>query len=228
VPPPRPYGARRAYSSDGRWIATASRDGTARIWDAHTGAALRVLKGHQADVWTIAFSPDDRRVVTSSADGSAQVWDRESGEQVYSSFKHPASVIDALYSPDGRWIATDCLDKVARLWNAETGELVWEFPPHRGVVWSTDFSPDSTRLVTTSTAEDGTARVWNVLSPSEPPLVLQGNDIRRAAFSPDGQRIVTSCWRNTARIWNAETGTEIAPLIGHPRSRRRSTPRTDA
>nr|NCR75131.1 hypothetical protein [Microcystis aeruginosa K13-06] len=36
-----------------------------------------------------------------------------------------------------------------------------------------------------------------------------------AAFSPDGKRIVTASWDKTARVWDAETGREIASLNGH-------------
>ncbi len=39
-----------------------------------------------------------------------------------------------------------------------------------------------------------------------------------AAFSPDGRRIVTASWDNTARVWDAETGRAIVTLTGHTRS----------
>ena len=42
------------------------------------------------------------------------------------------------------------------------------------------------------------------------------DDIRSAAFSPDGKRIVTASWDRTARIWDAATGKPIGePLRGH-------------
>ena len=40
-----------------------------------------------------------------------------------------------------------------------------------------------------------------------------------AAFSPDGSRIVTASWDNTARIWDAATAKEIAVLRGHESDR---------
>jgi WD domain, G-beta repeat len=49
-----------AFSRDDRLLATASLDGTARIWDAHTGRPLRVLE-HPDSVENVAFSPDGRR-----------------------------------------------------------------------------------------------------------------------------------------------------------------------
>ena len=43
------------------------------------------------------------------------------------------------------------------------------------------------------------------------------NSVRSAAFSPDGGRIVTASSDNTARVWDAATGREIATLSGHMR-----------
>jgi WD40 repeat protein len=39
--------------------------------------------------------------------------------------------------------------------------------------------------------------------------------VNSAAFSPDGARIVTTSWDNTARIWDAASAKEIAVLRGH-------------
>jgi WD40 repeat protein len=39
--------------------------------------------------------------------------------------------------------------------------------------------------------------------------------VRSAAFSPDGTRIVTASEDNTARVWEASTGKELAQLQGH-------------
>ena len=53
---------------------------------------------------------------------------------------------------------------------------------------------------------------------SKPRLVVQtghSSQVLAAGFSPDGKRIVTGSWDNTARIWDADTGKEIRQLIGH-------------
>ncbi|MCH7476381.1 MAG: protein kinase [Gemmatimonadetes bacterium] len=46
--------------------------------------------------------------------------------------------------------------------------------------------------------------------------VLRARDkVRRAAFSPDGERVVTASFDATARLWSAETGEALAVLRGH-------------
>ena len=56
-------------------MVTASADGTARLWDAATGAPLGPPMRHQGVVHSAAFSPDGWRVVTASWDRTARVWD---------------------------------------------------------------------------------------------------------------------------------------------------------
>ena len=43
-----------AFSPDGRTIATASRDHTARVWDVATGKELFWLYGHTSDILDVA------------------------------------------------------------------------------------------------------------------------------------------------------------------------------
>ena len=67
-----------AFSPDDRLLATASLDGTARIWDAHTGRPLRVLE-HPDSVENVAFSPNGRSVATLDFAGVIRIWDACNG-----------------------------------------------------------------------------------------------------------------------------------------------------
>ena len=63
------------WSSDGRFVVTASIDATTRIWDARGGELLAVLShGDHVPVFRAAFSDDGRHVVSGSQDGSFTIW----------------------------------------------------------------------------------------------------------------------------------------------------------
>ncbi len=70
-----------AFSPDGRLLAIASRDGTARVWDLAAGELLGTLTRHAGTVTGVAFSPDGL-VATASYDGKPRVWDPVAGELV--------------------------------------------------------------------------------------------------------------------------------------------------
>ena len=63
-----------AFSPDGAKVFTASKERTARLWDAVTGETLTTLTGHEGSVQAAAFSPDGTQVVTASDDTTARLW----------------------------------------------------------------------------------------------------------------------------------------------------------
>jgi WD40 repeat protein len=88
---------------------------------------------------------------------------------------------------------------------------------HGAPVRAAEFSPDGRRLVTASEDNDAheghNAYVWDAFSGKQI-LVLKGHGhpIRRASFSPDGSRIMTASEDRTARLWDAESGRQIAVM----------------
>ncbi|HNQ91126.1 MAG TPA: protein kinase, partial [Verrucomicrobiota bacterium] len=205
------------FSPDGRRILTASRDNSARVWDASTGEALTPPLRHDptlvkageflAGVHSLvaAFSPDGRRVVTGSIDGAARVWDAATGEPLTPSLLHSNWVCWVTFSPDGAQVATACKDGRGRLWNALTGACLGFELVHGAWVNSIEFSPDGRMVVTAS--DDRTARIWEVAQGQAvgPPLSHRG-EVTHAVFSPDGTLVATASTDGRARLWEAATG----------------------
>ena len=66
-----------AFSSDDRLLATASFDGTVRIWDVERASLLTTISGHSGLVEHVEFSPADNSLLTASHDGTARLWDTD-------------------------------------------------------------------------------------------------------------------------------------------------------
>ena len=82
------------FSPDGTRILTASRDKTAKLWDATSGKLI-VSFSHQDEVNDAEFSPDGARILTASGDKTAKLWDAASGKLI-ASFAHQGIVISGV------------------------------------------------------------------------------------------------------------------------------------
>ena len=204
------------FTSDGERIATASEDGTARIWEAGSGRVLALLAGHEGAVKSARFDADGTRVVTASDDRTARVWDAVSGRLLLT-IPHGAAVRRAGFSHDGTRVLTVSEDRRAQLWDALTGKLLMSFSDHDGAVYSASFDAHDRRVVTSS--NDTRARVWDAAT-GKLLAILKGHKgaVHSAFFSEDGTRIVTASSDQSARVWDAANGNPLVTLTAHGRS----------
>lgn len=200
-----------AFSPDGSQLATASADGTARIWERDTGRALYTLSGHKGGISAIAFSPNGQRIVTAGQDGTVRIWHAEPILEPLILADHTKPVRSIAFNPDGAMIATASSDATIWLWEAGSGESLRTFSDHSGegnatLVNEIVFSHEGTRLATAG--QDGEARVWNVMTADEMPLLTLPHDgpVNGVAFSPDDGRLATASDDGFARIWDLDSG----------------------
>ena len=134
-----------AWSPDGHHILTASRDRTARIWDATTGDNTLTLT-HTNSLSAVAWSPDGHHILTGSMDGTARIWDATTGDNTLTLTTN--SVIEAVaWSPDSTQILTGCQDGTARIWDATKGEQVRFFIAFLPEGECAILTPDQTRVI---------------------------------------------------------------------------------
>jgi WD40 repeat protein len=124
-----------AFSSDGQRLATASTDGTARLWSLDGDELAAFSVGDRA-VWSVAFSPDGQHLATASADGTARLWSLD-GRELAVFCGHERAVWSVVFSPDGQRLATAGADGTARLWNP-SGQPLATFSGHSRAVWDID------------------------------------------------------------------------------------------
>jgi WD40 repeat protein len=192
-----------AFSPDGRFLVTASADGTARVWDAATGASLGELRGHNGNVNSASFSPDGKFIVTAGVDATVRLWDAARFAFVKMiGGTYPKAVSSAEYSPDGRFIVAASAE-TAWVCDPNRGEVIRKLEGHTDVVNSASFSPDSRMIVTASA--DNTARVWNAeTGESIATLLDHKGPVLNAMFSPNGRWVLTASEDYTTRIYPRE------------------------
>jgi WD40 repeat protein len=157
-----------AFSPDGRFVVTASDDGTAKIWDAKTGNGLFAIDDHTGWVYWASFSPDSKSLVTANEDGTARLYDVEHRKPLVSFIGHTPHVHYASFSPDGKRVVTASDDGTAKIWDAASGKLLASFSMPQEEVKKAIFTRDNMRLITVG---GKSAKIWRVdpekRSPSE-------------------------------------------------------------
>jgi WD40 repeat protein len=205
-----------AYSPDGRYIASGSRDNTIKLWDAQSGRELRTLFGHTDGVDALQFSPDGRFIASGSSDTTIKIWEAGTGREIRTLTGHAGVVRTVAYSPDGRFIASgSSVDSTIRIWEAGTGRKIRSIDSTG--IETLSYSPNGKYIASGSL--DNSIRLWQAGTGREI-LTLAGRSswVRAVAYSPDGKYIASGSMDRTVRIREAGTGRETRIFSGHTAS----------
>ena len=200
-----------AISPDGKSLASASLDGTVKIWSLEPGQEVVSMAG--SGVRT-AYSPNGKWLAQETADGDLQLWNAQSGVKGLSLRGNGTGILGFAFSPNGTRIVAGGIDKTAKVWNVETGELLLTLTGHENIIRDVAYSRDGTRIATVGF--DNTARIWDAASGQEL-MKLAGHQglVTGVAFNADGSRLATASVDQTAKIWDVRTGNLLFTLAGH-------------
>lgn len=141
-----------AYSPDGKFIATGSRDNSVKLWEIASGREIRTFLGHLSTVNTAVFDPTGQWMATGSSDKNIIIWEVATGKEKMRITDHKDRVTSLAFSLDGKRLASGGWDRNAYTWDLTTGEKIGEYKANpatgSGIGVNVLFTDDDKYLIT--------------------------------------------------------------------------------
>ncbi|KAG8889730.1 hypothetical protein FRB98_003022 [Tulasnella sp. 332] len=141
-----------AWSRDGRYLASASKDRTAVIWQVgpetehgRDCSVHHILRDHKYGVTVVAWSMDDSTLITGS-EQDLKMWNVQTGVCVKEMKGHRQGVSACVPLPNGSGYVSGGMDKSIIFWDRE-GNLTDEWKSASMRVLDLAVTPDGTKLV---------------------------------------------------------------------------------
>ena len=198
------------FSADSSFLASASSDGTARLWNVGSRNLIRTLRqdGNSQSALAVAFSRTGQSIMVGRRNGSIELWDSRTGEMRTSLGGHLRGTTSLAIHPNGRWLASSGSDRTVKIWDLSSGEALQTLTGHSQTIFSIAFDETGDRLA--SCDFDAVTKIWDVQTGAEIHENRGGWAAHGLAFGSNNLVAVAlqtnSAGDGAIALWDAETG----------------------
>uniref|UniRef100_A0A673KA03 WD repeat-containing protein 17-like n=1 Tax=Sinocyclocheilus rhinocerous TaxID=307959 RepID=A0A673KA03_9TELE len=204
---------------DPNLLATASFDGTIKVWDINTLTAVYTSPGNEGVVYSLSWAPGDLNCIAGATSrNGAFIWDVKKGKMITRFNEHGKNGIFcvAWSHKDSKRIATCSGDGFCIIRTLD-GKVLHKYK-HPAAVFGCDWSQNNKDMIATG-CEDKNVRVYYLATSSDQPLkVFTGHTAKvfHVRWSPLREGILCSGSDDgTVRIWDYTQDACINVLSGH-------------
>ncbi|OIW20950.1 hypothetical protein TanjilG_25945 [Lupinus angustifolius] len=197
------------FSHNGKYLASASHDRSAIIWEIDGNGGLSVkhrLSGHQRPVSSVSWSPNDQELLTCGVEEGIRRWDVSTGKclQIYE--RTGAGLVSCAWFPTGKYILSGISDKSICMWELD-GKEVESWKGQKTLkISDLEITGDGEEII--SICKDNAVLLLNRETKDER-FIEEYQTITSFSLSKDNRFLLVNLLNQEIHLWNIEGDPKI-------------------